>query len=73
MRRDSVALALELQEQSECTFTPNLRKPGPCGTPPAEARLNLSAEVSWSCAMCAGCICLTLMSHHTVLASCALL
>lgn len=45
LRRDSVALACELQEQAECTFAPNLHKPGPCGAAPAEAKLSMSAEV----------------------------
>lgn len=45
IRRDSVALALELQEQAECTFAPNLRKTGPASASPAEAKLTLSGEV----------------------------
>jgi hypothetical protein len=49
IRRDSVALALELQEQAECTFAPNLRKTGPVSASPAEAKLTLSEEVGTGC------------------------
>jgi hypothetical protein len=45
IRRDSVALALELQEQAECTFAPSLHKPRPMGGSPMEAKLSLSAGV----------------------------
>lgn len=45
MRREGVALALELQHEAECTFSPNLHKPGVRSAAPPEAKLSLSAEV----------------------------
>jgi hypothetical protein len=45
-RRCAVAQAVESQRQQECTFTPNLSKPGVVQASPPEAKLSLSASVS---------------------------
>jgi hypothetical protein len=47
-KRCAVAQAVESQRQQECTFTPNLSKPGLVQASPPEAKLSLSASVSWA-------------------------
>jgi predicted DNA-binding transcriptional regulator YafY len=45
-KRCAVAQAVESQWQQECTFTPDLSKPGVVQASPPEAKLSLSSSVS---------------------------
>lgn len=45
-RRCAIAQAVESQRQQQCTFAPNLAKPGIVQASPPEAKLSLSASVS---------------------------
>jgi hypothetical protein len=45
-KRCAVAQAVESQRQQECTFTPNLSKPGLVQASPSDAKLSLSLSVS---------------------------
>jgi hypothetical protein len=45
-KRCAVAQAVESQRQQECTFTPNLSKPGIVQASPPDAKLSLSSSVS---------------------------
>lgn len=46
MKRGAVAMAVQMQHEHDCTFSPNLQKPGVPQSSPVEAKLQLSSTVS---------------------------